>query len=489
MIQRSVTILTVVALWITTAIPMSKPNQELEPLKAELRLLETWIKAQQEFRDIPGIAVGLVYDQDLIYSKGFGYADLEQQRPVDAQTPFRIASITKTFTATAIIQLRDAGKLRLDDPVKNFLPWFNIQQRFPDEPAITVRQLLTHTSGLPREADFPYWTDHQFPTREEIMATLGSQETIYPPATRIKYSNLGLALAGEIVASVSGMDYGDYIQEHIFDPLGMTASTVHQDQTVQAQLVTPYSHLQTDNSHKIENYADTKGITPAANIASTVADLARYVSLQFRENDNGPQAVVKGSSLREMHRVQFMDPDWESAWGLGWSVWQRNGQTVNGHAGWVGGNRTQIMFIPRTRVGVIVLTNSDDGEPSFLARHILDFLGPIVADQFSEKETPIAYDPAWQQYVGTYVEPGPYYTEILILNEQLVMSTLSYPPEEDPDSEVIPLIPEAEHSFRMAGENGNGELLIFEFDDSKQIYQVKVGSNYIYPQALFKLKP
>lgn len=465
---------------------MSKSDSDLKPMQSELKLLETWITAQQEFRDIPGIMVGLVYDQDLVYTQGFGYADLEKKTPVEEQTPFRIASISKTFTATAILQLRDAGKLRLDDPVVDYLPWFNIKQRFEGEPPITIRQLLTHTSGLPREADFPYWTDHNFPTLDQIKATLGSQETIYPPAQEIKYSNLGLALAGEVVAAASGMPYEDYIQTRIFGPLGMSQSTVIPDDHFISKLVTPYSHVQSDNSHKKGEYADCQGITPAANLASTVTDLAKYVSLQFRDEDNGPDAIVKGSTLREMHRVQFLDPDWGGAWGLGWSVWQRNGLTVNGHGGWVDGNRTQIMFIPETKVGVIVLTNSDDGEPAHFARRILDYVGPILTEQFGKPEPAITYDPEWQQYVGTYAEPGPYYTEILILNERLIMSTLSYPPENDPDSEVITLTPVSKHTFRMTGSNGNGELLIFQFNEAGQIYQVKSGSNFIYPLALFK---
>ena len=446
------------------------------------------MQAQQNYRGIPGIVVGLVYDQELIYSQGFGVANLEQNTPVDENTPYRIASITKTFTATAIMQLRDAGKLRVDDPVKDYLPWFNIKQRFPGQTPITIRQLLTHTSGLPREADFPYWTDHDFPTIDEIKAKLGTQETTYEPATEIKYSNLGMSLAGEIVAVASGMTYEAYIQSHIFDPLGMTASTVKQAGDLQDALVTPYSMRQQDNSRNVEPYVDTEGITPAANIASTVVDLAKYVSLQFRNEDNTSGAVLRGTSLKEMHRVQFLNPSWSSGWGLGWSVWQRGGKTVNGHGGWVGGNRTQIMFIPEDKVAVIVLTNSDDGEPGFLARHILDFMGPALVNEYGPEAPALTFDPAWQQYTGRYVEPGPYYTDIFIMDKQLVMSTLSFPPEDNPGSEVVELTPVGKHTFRMTGNNGNGELVIFEYDESGNIYQVKTGSNYIYPESLYAPK-
>lgn len=462
---------------------MSKSDSRLQKLQPQLKLLEIWMDAQQEYRNIPGISIGLIYDQELVYTKSFGYADLEKQVAPDANSPYRIASITKTFTATALLQLRDAGKLRLDDPVKDYLPWFNIKQQFPDQPDITIRQLLTHTSGLPREAAFPYWTDHNFPTMDQIKATLADQETIYPPATQIKYSNLGMSLAGALVAAISGETYARYIHTHIFEPLGMTNSAVTPDHAYQQRLVEPYSHRLVGATHKKEEYTETKGITSAASIASTVNDLARYVSLQFRDDDNGTTAVVRGSTLKEMHRVQFLRPTWNSGWGLGWSVWQRNGKTINGHGGWVGGNRTQIMFIPEEKIGVIVLTNSDDGEPSFLARHILDYMGPEILKEYAPEQSVIAYNSVWQKYVGTYVEPGPYFTEILILNNQLVKSTLSFPPEDNPGSEVVELTPEGKDTFRMTGDNGNGELLIFELDDTGKIFQVKVGNNYIYPQG------
>ena len=116
------------------------------------------------------------------------------------------------ISATAILILRDAGMLQLDDPVDRHLPWFDIRQRHPDAPPITIRHLLTHTAGLPREAAFPYWTNDVFPTRDQVREALPRLETAYPTESRWKYSNLALALAGEIVAAVSGQSYEDFVQ-------------------------------------------------------------------------------------------------------------------------------------------------------------------------------------------------------------------------------------------------------------------------------------
>ena len=130
-------------------------------------------------------------------------------RAATPDTLYRIASITKLFTATSILQLRDAGALQLDDPVTRHLPWFAVPSRHADAPPITIRHLITHTSGLPREGAFPYWTEGEFPTPERLREGLARQEAVIPTETRWKYSNLALALAGEVVATASGESYAD----------------------------------------------------------------------------------------------------------------------------------------------------------------------------------------------------------------------------------------------------------------------------------------
>src|SRR3989454_6426060 len=135
---------------------------------AALTVLDAWIAATVAQREQPGLSIGIVYDQDLVWAKGYGFADLERRLPATPSTIYRIASISKLFTATAIMQLRDAGKLRLADPVTDRLPWFSIKKTYEGEPPITVRHLITHTSGLPREVNGVNWSDLTFPGREEL---------------------------------------------------------------------------------------------------------------------------------------------------------------------------------------------------------------------------------------------------------------------------------------------------------------------------------
>lgn len=455
---------------------------ENEEFTSNIKVLELWIDAQMEYRELPGMSIGIVYDQELIYAKGFGYSNLEQKTSATPQTVYRIASITKTFTATALMQLRDEGKLSLDDPIKKYLPWFSIKNSFPDAPEITIRQLITHTSGLPREAAFPYWTDRNFPSLEEIATTLPNQEMIYASETEYKYSNLGLALAGEIVSVVSGMPYYEYIKENIFDPLKMKSSRVFLSEKEKGEIATPYTKRLSDGTREVMPFTDSKGLTPAANISSNVVDLSQYISLQFSNGEKEGIQILKGSTLREMHRVQWLHDSWTSGQGLGFRVWKQGDNTAVGHGGWVAGNRTQISFIPKEKVGVIVMTNSDDGSPNFFASRILSQFTPILSKAFDEEKPSPKFDPSWKKFVGTYIDPSYYETEILIFNNSLIMNGYSFPPEDNPASEIVVLYPEGKNTFRRSGENGNGELVVFELDENGKVVRVKTGENYIFPK-------
>ena len=140
---------------------------------AAFKVLDAWIKATMRNREQPGLSIGIVHDQDLIWAQGYGFADLADKVPATPSTLYRIASISKLFTTTAIMQLRDAGKLQLDDPVAKHLSWFKITNLYPEGATVTIRHLLTHTSGLPREATSVSWNELTFPTRQDMIQPLG----------------------------------------------------------------------------------------------------------------------------------------------------------------------------------------------------------------------------------------------------------------------------------------------------------------------------
>ncbi len=459
------------------------PISENIEIATNLKLMEQWIEAQRVYRNLPGLSVALVHDQDLIYARGFGFSNIDDEIPATAETMYRVASITKSFTAIAILQLRDQGKLQLDDPIERYLPWFRIKNRFPNAPPITIRHVLTHTSGLPRESAFPYWTDYKFPSRSEMIKALEQQETVFPTETRFKYSNLGVALAGEIVGEVSGMPYSEYVARQILDPLGMSSTTVYFQDKDRNRLAVGYGRQLEDGTRKKMPFLNARAIAASANLTSTVEDLAKFASLQFREGHVvfGSQ-ILRGSTLKEMHRVQWLNPNWKSGWGLGFSVWRKEEKTVVGHSGWIGGYRSQLSFLPEDKIAVIVLTNADDGDAGYFAEQILSIMLPYIKRATAPSMAVSIADAGWQKYTGKFSDPWSFETEILQVNGKLMMYDYSYPPEDDPRRRLVELTPEGPNTFRMTGENGDGELVIFEMDSANKVAKVKVGENFLYPK-------
>ena len=207
-----------------TSAATSNVASDPDVLGAE-RLFSAWLEGQIAYRGLPGVVVGVVADQQLVWAKGFGFADVNAKKPMTPATKFRMASHSKLFTATSIMQLREQGKLRLDDPVSKYLTWFQLKPAGDDDGPITIEQLLTHASGLPREAG-AHWTTLEFPTEDEVRKIMTDRQAAFAPQTRWKYSNLAYTIAGMVVEAVSGEQYADYVQRHIFQPLEMTSSSV-----------------------------------------------------------------------------------------------------------------------------------------------------------------------------------------------------------------------------------------------------------------------
>jgi CubicO group peptidase (beta-lactamase class C family) len=450
-------------------------------VQSAIGLFAAWLESQRAYGGIPGVSAGVVHDQELVWSAGFGLANVERREPATPATLYRIASITKTFTATAILQLRDAGRLRLDDPVAQHLPWFDVPPPDADTPVITIRHLLTHAAGLSREAGTTYWSDGSFPTADALRAAAGRPRAVLAPETRWKYSNFGLAMAGEIVAAVSGQPYAAYVKERILEPLGMRDTLVEAPTPGHPGFATGYTRrLPGVERREVVPHTDTRGLAPAANMTTSVQDLARFAMLQFRGGPAGGPQILRGSTLREMHRPHWLEPDWQAGWGLGFHVWRDGGQALVGHGGRLRGYRTQLLFTPADRVAVIVMTNADDGTPLPWATRGFHWVAPAIAA--ATAPPPAARpDPGWARYIGRYRSPWND-TEVLLQESGLVLVDPSQP---DPVPSLVRLVPVAEHTFRMETRDGYGsagELVVFELADGR-VTRVRIGDNYTYPVA------
>ena len=317
--------------------PLGSASSEGHRLDTSIRLFESWIEGKMAYQGLPGVSVGVVEGDTLVWSKGFGYSNVGERTATTPATLYRIGSITKLFTATAILQLVEQGKLQLDDPVTRHLPRFHMRNPYPDAPPITIRHLLTHSSGLPAEGPFDYWTDARFPTFAELCKALEQEEVAFPPETHLKYSNLGYALLGQIVATISGEPFEQYVQRAILKPLGMSATSAAAGPDVRARLAVGYGRRMPDGSRAVRAFEDMNGLGAAGNMSSTVADLARFVSAIFRTDSASGPHVLREATWKRMQQPQRMRADWQSGFGLGFAVQNTAGHVYVGHEGWVGG--------------------------------------------------------------------------------------------------------------------------------------------------------
>ncbi len=464
-LRTLVCVIFIFVIWVPIELEAIKTPVDNPEVKAALAVFDAWCEYTVCTREQPGVSIGIVYDQDLIWAKGYGYADLEKKTPATPSTAYRIASITKLFTATAILQLRDAGKLQLDDPVAKHLNWFRLDDPFDDSPVITIRHLLSHTSGLPRELNSLYWDDMSFPEQEEFIEMFQEASTILPRETELKYSNVAFNVLGEVVASISGQLYADYVKGHILKPLGMTGTEVMPKENM-TTLAKGYGFRKPGQPRRVESFFDKKAMAPSGNMASTVEDLARFISLQFRDGPAGDPQILKGSTLREMHRVHWLAPSWNSGWGLGWSVVNEDGQVRIAHGGSVPGYKTYISAAPADKFGVIVLTNAEDGNPGSYAKNAWTIIAPAVNKATAvTEEAPVA-DSSWSKYVGDYEWQDGSLMKVMLLNGEL---TLVDPAEDNPWDGRVRLEPVSESVFKMKDQWQKGELIRFEMDEHGEV--------------------
>ena len=412
------------------------------------RLFSAWMEGQIAYRGLPGIAVGVVSDQTLVWANGFGFADVKAKLPMTPATKFRMASHSKLFTAVAIMQLREEGKLRLDDPVAKYLTWFKARPAGEDDGPITIEQLLSHSSGLQREAG-DHWTSYEFPTADQLRRLYADRQSAFAPSVVWKYSYLAYAVAGMIVEQVSGERWADYVDRNIFKPVGMLASSVDKDVP---GLAVPYGRRMPDGSREVLPFVDARGMAAATGVTSNVEDMAKFVSAQFRRGPRGGAQIVSTGSLREMHRVRSVEENWMSGTGLGFDISRIKDRTWVGHGGGYPGNTTQTFIQLDDKVGVIVLTNTNDSNPSDIARQLIATVGQAVAKASATKPT-TKWDPTWARFAGLYRGRNGD-SQVVLLNQKLVIITPNAPNVDNPTT----LEPLGDGRFRFVAPTGGGAV-------------------------------
>ncbi len=332
------------------------------------RLFTAWVERQH----MPGAAMGIIVDGEVVWLKTAGVRELKSRAPVTADTVFRIASMTKSFTAMAILKLRDEGKLSLDDPVSRYVPALsNLPYPTKDSPALTIRHLLTHSEGFPE--DNP-WGDRQLAQSDATMRAWMSAGIPFSnaPGVAFEYSNYGFAILGQVVARASGRTYDEYIRDRILLPLGMRSSTFEMAAVPREQIALGYRWE--DNKWKDEQPLAHGSFGAMGGLWTSAHDLARYVEFlmsAFPPRDEAEQGPVRRSSAREMQQAWRAQPSGAfraavdapltlgvSAYGYGLGVSQdcRFGHIV-GHGGGLPAYGSLMRWLPEHGVGLIAMGN------------------------------------------------------------------------------------------------------------------------------------
>jgi CubicO group peptidase (beta-lactamase class C family) len=356
----------------TGSVPPStfKDPERKQKLAAAFPEIEKLFKASAE--RMPGAVMGIIVDGELVWVKAAGIREAENKAPVTTDTVFRIASMTKSFTAMAILKLRDEGKLSLDDPVSRYVPALaDLSYPTGDSPVLTIRHLLTHSEGFPE--DNP-WGDRQLAQTDETIRAWMKAGIPFStaPGTAFEYSNYGFAILGQVVAKASGKPYADYVRDNILRPLGMKASTFEMSEVPREQIALGYRRE--DNAWKAEPILAHGSFGSMGGLWTTAPDLARYVAFlmsAFPPRDEPEHGPIKRSSAREMQQLWRFSPGSVfrptvdaplqmsvSGYGYGLGVSQDcRFPYVIGHGGGLPGYGSLMRWLPDYGVGLIAMGN------------------------------------------------------------------------------------------------------------------------------------
>lgn len=333
----------------------ARPDPKESSYAAVIEYLNDWIPAQMKKQKVTGLSIVIVDDQDMVLTKGFGYADHDAGMMVTPDTIFRAGSLTKLFTATAVMKLAENGMVDIDKPLQEALPQFSIKSRFPDAALITPRAMLSHHSGLPSDWLIDtYGSNRPF---TEITAALKDEYAAYQPWYVFSYSNVAYTLLGHMIQEVSGQTYADFMDTNLLKPLGMSHSSFVLTSGLAAGLSKGYQKKRAI----VKNQSIS--MIPAGGLYTTAADLGRFIQMVFADGRSGNDHIIRPETLAEMLRPQNeqVSLDLNVRIGLGWLL---GGQGINymgrlvQHGGSVDQFFSQLTLLPDAKLGVAVLTNS-----------------------------------------------------------------------------------------------------------------------------------
>lgn len=383
-IIRFLTILTAAFLMVNCGNKSETSSEDILKGETEAQLdttLTPFIEEAMQAYDLPGFAIGIVKDNEVVYARGFGYKNIDTKKPVTNTTLFHMASISKPFVATAVMQLVEQGKIDLEAPVTTYLPYFKLDdKRYTD---ITIQQMLSHISGMPDVEDYE-WDNPQYDegALERYVRSLAGKKMRFDPGESFAYSNMAYECLGDVIAKVSGMSFADYEKKYILDPAGMKESTFLKPEHLPENWAS--GHLRTIRTVAWEGYPYNRMHGPSSTLHSNAIEMCSWAIINMKRGISAGQKILEGASYDLLWKPWFKigSEDSEDAVGLSWFLGTHRGEKAIYHSGGDTGFNTFLTLLPERSSAVVVLCNYIPAQIGYLSKAALDILLGFEPEDF-----------------------------------------------------------------------------------------------------------
>lgn len=426
------------------------------------RYFDQWLSFQRRQLRVPGVQAAVLHGDDLVLSTAHGVSREDSGEPLTTEHLFRVASHSKTFTATCVMQLAERGALRLDDTVGQWIP----DLAATPLAGVTVRELMAHAGGVIRDGrDGDFWQlFHAFPDETELLRVASDAASVLPRNERFKYSNIGYSLLGMVIATASGQPYSTYVAQHVVDRLGLERTGPELDPERLGEYAGGHSSLDYTDARLPIEHIDTGAMASATGFYSTASDVVRYAAAHFLGDDR----LLTDDSKRQMHKAEWEVEGTGTSYGLGFAIATIGKRRLLGHGGGYPGHITRTHFDPVDRLAVSVLTNAIDGPAQAMANAAIALIDLAATGPGRSADDRRRFCGRFCSLWGTY--------DIVELHGTLYQLT---PSLADPTTMYSVLEVEDDVTLRIARTNGygsRGEVLTYSFAPDGSVQSVRGGS-------------
>ncbi|MDZ4835485.1 MAG: serine hydrolase domain-containing protein [Candidatus Melainabacteria bacterium] len=447
---------------------------DVSALYRATQFLDTWLDYRYNRITIPGFVVTIAHEGEVVFQKACGYANLERQVAMSADHLFRVASHSKTFAATCVMQLAEEKLLDIDEPVANYVKWLESHED-KRMSRITARQLMCHSAGVIRDGkNADYWQMlNSFPDQEEFKKQILETELVLQSNLKMKYSNYGYSLLGCLVEAVSGLPFNEYVQKQIIEPLKLKETGPEFDERILPFIVTGYSRRESGKRLPLEEKTYTRAMSAATGFYSNASDLCKYFHAQFV----GSGKLLSDESKREMQRTQWrVQHSDNEEYGLGVDVEYNGDRRLFGHGGGFPGQRTKTCCDPEQRLIVVILTNCIDGESRNISKGVLSVIDHF--EKSGEAADPETIDEL-RRFEGTFRS---LWGDVSIVENGRKLIAVNpdgwFPFGHDAEPQILDYVDQS--TLKVARTNGYGnlgELVHYDFEGDGKTKTIRYGGS------------